>query len=54
MWYKIRELYSKGFNKTQIAFQLGLHKKYGAPVLENGRGHIDCKIAASQAISPHT
>ena len=23
MWYKIRELYSKGFNKTQIAFQLG-------------------------------
>ena len=26
MWYKIRELYSKGFNKTQIAFQLGLHR----------------------------
>ena len=52
MWYKIRELYLKGFNKSQIAFQLG--PKYGAPVLENGRGHIDCKIAASQAISPHT
>ena len=26
MWYKIRELYSKGFNKSQIAFQLGLHR----------------------------
>ena len=23
---KIRELYSKGFNKSQIAFQLGLHR----------------------------
>lgn len=26
MWYKIRELYLKGFNKSQIAFQLGLHR----------------------------
>ena len=26
MWYKIRELYLIGFNKSQIAFQLGLHR----------------------------
>ena len=26
MWYKIRELYSKRIYKSQIAFQLGLHR----------------------------
>lgn len=27
MWYKVNELKSKGFNKTQIAIEVGIHRK---------------------------
>lgn len=27
MWYKVRELTEKGLNKTQISFELGIHRK---------------------------
>ena len=27
MWYKVRELTEKGFNKTQISLELEIHRK---------------------------
>ncbi len=27
MWYKVRELFSKGLNKTQISLEIGVHRK---------------------------
>lgn len=27
MWYKVRELFSKGLNKTQISLEVGVHRK---------------------------
>ena len=27
MWYKVQELFSKGLNKTQISFEVGIHRK---------------------------
>jgi transposase len=27
MWYKVKELAEKGFNKTQISFEIGIHRK---------------------------
>jgi len=27
MWYKVKELFSKGLNKTQIAIEVGIHRK---------------------------
>lgn len=27
MWYKVRELFEKGLNKTQISLELGIHRK---------------------------
>jgi len=27
MWYKVRELFSKGLNKTQISLEVGIHRK---------------------------
>ena len=27
MWYKVKELQSKGLNKTQIGLEVGIHRK---------------------------
>ena len=27
MWHKVKELFSKGFNKTQIGIELEIHRK---------------------------
>lgn len=44
MWYKIKELYSKGLNKTQIALKLGLHRTTVRRYLEMDENCLTAKL----------